>query len=105
MKTILKTAMWLSSALLLAGSAWADSDGQGGSTAGGGVLSTVENAVKRGANAAAHGIERGAQAAGQGIDTGMKAAARGVTRGAEATERVAGRVVGQGGGASAPSSD
>ena len=63
------------------------------------VVAKVENAVERGAKAAASGIERGAKAAEHGLKVGIHAAARGIETGAKAVARdadsVAERVRGQ----------
>lgn len=70
-----------------------------------GVLEKVEQAVVRGAKAAASGVERGVKAAergakvaASGVERGAKAAASGVQRGANATgdavQSVAKKVVG-----------
>ena len=53
------------------------------------VVTKVEQAVERGARAAASGIERGAQAAVRGVKTGVHAAAEGIEKGAKATARAA----------------
>ena len=55
----------------------------------GSVLSKIENAVERGARAAASGIERGAKAAEHGVKVGVRATARGIETGAKAVARVA----------------
>lgn len=84
--------------LLCAGHASAQE--RAASAAAPGVVQKVEDAVVRGAKAAASGIERGAKAAASGIERGtraaasgvqrgVKAAASGVQRGAEATARAA----------------
>lgn len=50
-----------------------------------GVVTKVENAVERGAHAAADGVEHGARAAAHGIEKGAKATEHGVKRGVQAT--------------------
>src|SRR5437868_128244 len=59
-----------------------------------GVIQKVENAVARGAQAAASGVQRGAKATARGLERaasatahGVKVAASGVSRGANATAR------------------
>jgi hypothetical protein len=56
------------------------------------VITRVEKAVERGADAAASGIKRGARAAASGVAKGTQAAASGVAAGARATARAADRV-------------
>jgi hypothetical protein len=95
----------LISLLLLAGNAAGQSTAQSDSAAPAqpGVVERVEQAVVRGAKAAASGvergvkaatkgIERGAKAAASGVERGVKAAADGVQRGAQATGNAAGSV-------------
>lgn len=53
------------------------------------VATKVEQAVERGAKAAASGVEKGAKAAARGVQVGVKAAAEGVEKGAKATARAA----------------
>jgi hypothetical protein len=50
-----------------------------------GVVTKVENAVERGAHAAADGVQHGAQAAAKGIERGAQATERGIKRGVKAT--------------------
>jgi len=92
--TILKTAIGLSSALVLLSHAAVAASDTKESTANNspGVVTKVEKAVVKGAKAAASGVERGAKAAG-----------RGIKRGAEATERAAKRVAAKVSGAPASS--
>jgi len=94
MNPILKTAIALSSTLVLLGQSAAASNDAKESTANSspGVVTKVEKAVVKGAKAAASGVERGAKAAGRGIE-----------RGAKATERAAKRVAAKVRGAPASS--
>lgn len=66
------------------------------------VVTKVENAVERGAKAAARGIERGAKATARGVKRGVNAAAHGVERGAKATDNAAHRVARKISGSPAP---
>lgn len=66
------------------------------------VITKVENAVERGAKAAARGIERGAKATARGVKRGVNAAAHGVERGAKATDNAAHRVARKISGSPAP---
>jgi hypothetical protein len=70
------------------------------------VVQRVEDAIVRGAHAAASGIERGVNAARRGMATGADAAARGIDKGATATAHAADTVAGKMGvrPASAPAS-
>ena len=89
MNTILKTVVALSSMLVLLSHAEADSKEPAESTSNTapGVVGKVEQAVVRGAKAAAGGIEHGVRAAASGVERGATAAASGIKRGAEATSR------------------
>ncbi len=72
--------------------AWAQSQESGVVATAKTVATKVEQAVERGAKAAASGVERGAKAAAHGVQVGVKAAAEGVEKGAKATARAAGTV-------------
>lgn len=64
-----------------------------------GIVVKVEQAIERGARAAASGVERGVRAAASGVERGVNAAASGVERGAKAAtgaaSHVAGKITGQ----------
>jgi hypothetical protein len=68
-----------------------------------GVVTKVENAVERGARAAASGVEHGVRAAASGVERGAKAAGRGVEKGAKATTNAASHVANKIAGKPAPS--
>lgn len=76
----------LSSALAVAGHGAAfaaeTSESSGGLS---GTATRVENAVARGAHAAASGVEHGVKAAASGVERGAKATEHGLQRGAQAT--------------------
>ncbi len=86
MNTSLKCAVTLSTFLMLLSHATASPNEAAESSDNGGtsVVVKVENAVERGAKAAASGVEHGARAAASGVERGAKAAARGIERGAKA---------------------
>ena len=94
MNTILRAAVALSSVLILVSHAHAGSTepAQSTTSSASGVVGKVENAVVRGAKAAASGVERGVKAAASGVERGAKATARGVEHGAKATASAASRV-------------
>ena len=94
MNTILKAAVALSSMLVLVSHVGANSTAPTQSTrsSASGVVGKVENAVVRGAKAAASGVQRGVKAAASGVERGAKATARGVEHGAKATASAASRV-------------
>lgn len=71
MNQLLKTSLTILLGLFLLAQAHAEQGDGGGS-----VLSKVERAVTRGANAAARGIERGGKAGVEGFETGVNAAGR-----------------------------
>jgi hypothetical protein len=90
MNKVLKTAVALSSTLMLLSHAQAgpqDTPEATTTSTEPGVVAKAENAVVRGAKAAASGIEHGVQAAASGVERGAKATARGIQRGAKATAR------------------
>ena len=91
MKLILHKALLFIAALMLLGTATADTNetAEPANGAAPGVIVRVEKAIVRGAKAAAGGIERGAKAAARGIEHGAKAAASGVKHGAKATGNAA----------------
>ncbi len=66
--------LFLSLALAAAAPTWAQTSA-GKSDGSPGVVEKVEQAVVRGAQAAASGVERGAQAAASGVQRGARAAA------------------------------
>ena len=66
------------------------------------VVTKVENAIARGAKAAASGVEHGLHVAASGVQRGVKAAAHGVEKGAEATASAASHVANKVAGDSAP---
>jgi hypothetical protein len=89
MNTMMKTGAALASMLILVSNAGAaSSEGPAASTAATpGVVTKVENAVARGAHAAASGIQHGVKAAAGGVERGATAAGSGVKRAADATAR------------------
>lgn len=99
--------------LILLGSTEAktnESAESGGATPSG-VVDKVEEAIVRGAKAAASGVDRGTKAAARGIEhgakaarSGVEAAARGVERGAEATGNTAHAVAEEVGDSPTPTS-
>ena len=104
MNTVLKAAVGLSWVLILMSHAEAGSPEPAQSTSSAsGVVGKVENAVVRGAKAAASGVERGVKAAASGAKRGAKATARGVEHGAKATASAASRVASKVAGSSASS--
>jgi len=66
------------------------------------VVTKVENAIERGAKAAASGVEHGVRVAASGVQRGVKAAAHGIEKGAEATASAASHVANKVAGESAP---
>jgi hypothetical protein len=108
MKTFPKSAIVLCFPLMLLSQAEAGQDEAPASSDSGspGVVVKVENAIERGARAAASGVERGARAAASGVERGVKAAASGVARGASAAADAASHVANKINGtpASSPSS-
>jgi hypothetical protein len=89
MNTIIKTAVALSSMLVLLSHAetGAKEPAESTTNTASGVVGKVEKAVVRGAKATASGIEHGVKAAASGVERGAKAAASGIERGAKATSR------------------
>ena len=106
MKLILRKAPLFIAMLMMLSSAGADANETAESATGTapGVVVKVEEAIERGAKAAASGVERGAKAAARGIKHGAKAAASGVERGAKATGNAAHAVAKKVGGSPTPSS-
>lgn len=106
MKLILRKAPLFIATLMLLSSAGVDANETAESATGTapGVVVKVENAVERGAKAAARGVEHGAKAAARGIKHGAKAAARGIERGAKATGNAAHTVAKKVRGSPTPSS-
>ena len=106
MKLIIHNALLLIATLTLLGSAVADTNETPEPATGTspGVVTKVEKAVERGAQATARAVKRGAKAAARGIEHGAKAAANGVERGARATSNAAHTVAKKVSGSTAPSS-
>lgn len=95
MNMFLKSAITISSALMLMNHAAAGQNETAGAAPKNesSTVVKVENAVERGAKAAATGVEHGLNAAGKGIERGGKAAGRGINHGVQATKKAVGRVV------------